>query len=441
MILFKPVLALLSAALLSFVACVHGAPTSTDIIPGSSEGDILNLLGLGLVQHINVFITVSGQYPAKLEVEVEHATAQLETLITNLVSVNFDVLNPLPVEITIERAATEAGINGTVYSQFDQSFTSFIIPPFGTANSGTFPNVTLTQGAIASLAIIPLGELDIINADINLRVATIQGALGIPIPLNGLTQTGVNTTSVPFCVNRGLIDRVIFADTLSLSPRTERSERQAVMTEMKYLDSLNQNNSFIVKRVAEGPIFSKEPGNLINIHSQKYSGLANSKTIDVREGPTGIQITHRKKSAAPTAVRSARATTTIRSRTGPRRALGIAARTTKRGYRPDLRSVSLLAKFSIPLPVRHSPFESIRYDTNPLEMPKGVMKDGRGHVCKKNPSLVGADQTPPDTSSSLSSLAALARVSAITASQKEPKPAPPKKERGKKAETLRAALA
>ncbi|KAA1477236.1 ribosomal protein L28e [Dentipellis sp. KUC8613] len=130
---------------------------------------------------------------------------------------------------------------------------------------------------------------------------------------------------------------------------------------------VRKSNSFIVKRVAEGPIFTKEPGNLTNIHSHKYSGIANAKTVDVRATPAGIAITHRKAKASPQAVRAARATTVIRPRTGPRRALGIAARTAKRGYRPDLRA------------------------------------------------------------------ATLARVSALVAAQKDPKEAPPKKLRGKKA--------
>ncbi|KAH9969111.1 ribosomal L28e/Mak16 [Russula dissimulans] len=133
---------------------------------------------------------------------------------------------------------------------------------------------------------------------------------------------------------------------------------------------LRGNNSFIVKRLPDGPIFSKEPGNLVNIHSQKFSGLANAKTIDVKPSVNGIAITHRKKSASPHLVRSAYASTTIGSRSGPRRALGIAAQPAKRGYRPDLRA------------------------------------------------------------------ATLARVSALVAAQKEPKAAPPKKTRGKKAKVL-----
>lgn len=79
------------------------------------------------------------------------------------------VQNPLPFEITIDRAVTQAGVAGVVDASFNQSFTSFIIPAFGSANSGTFPDVTLPLGALAALAIIPLQELDILNADVSVR--------------------------------------------------------------------------------------------------------------------------------------------------------------------------------------------------------------------------------------------------------------------------------
>jgi len=125
----------------------------------------------------------------------------------------------------------------------------------------------------------------------------------------------------------------------------------------------------MVKRVEEGPVFSREPGNLTNLHSFKYSGLANSKVIDVKPTESGAQLVTRKKSASPRAVRPAFATSTIRSRSGSRRSLGVAATLAKRGYRPDLRA------------------------------------------------------------------ATLARVSAVLASQKEKKPSPPKKTRGKKKAT------
>lgn len=61
----------------------------------------------------------------------------------------------------------------------------------------------------------------------------------------------------------------------------------------------------------------------------------------MKPSATGISITQRKKSTSPHVVRSAYTSTTIGSRTGPRRALGIAAQPAKRGYRPDLRAVSI----------------------------------------------------------------------------------------------------
>ncbi|KAM5539905.1 hypothetical protein V8D89_006408 [Ganoderma adspersum] len=108
---------------------------------------------------------------------------------------------------------------------------------------------------------------------------------------------------------------------------------------------LRKNNSFIVKRLVEGPILSKEPGNLTNIHSFKYSGLANEKSIAIADTESGVKITVQKKGASPRAVRPASVTSTIRPRSGGRRAAGIAAKLAKRGYRPDLR-VAALARVS-----------------------------------------------------------------------------------------------
>ncbi|KAI0033833.1 hypothetical protein K488DRAFT_69593 [Vararia minispora EC-137] len=163
----------------AFAGLARSVPLSTTAtvseIEGIGIGDIINALGLGLVTQINVFIT-------------------LDSLVTNLVSTNFNVSNPLPFELTIDRISTLAGVNGTVFANFTQSFQHFVVPPLGTANSGTFGNVLLTQGAVASLDIIPLGELDIINADVNLRALTIGGALGIPLPIDGLKQKNVTTT-------------------------------------------------------------------------------------------------------------------------------------------------------------------------------------------------------------------------------------------------------
>ncbi|KIM82307.1 hypothetical protein PILCRDRAFT_820690 [Piloderma croceum F 1598] len=133
---------------------------------------------------------------------------------------------------------------------------------------------------------------------------------------------------------------------------------------------IRKNNSYMVKRVAEGPIFSREPGNLRNLHSFKYSGIANAKTIDISDSGSGIQIATRKTKTSPHAVRTGKSTSSLRNRSGGRRTLGIAASYAKRGYRPDLRT------------------------------------------------------------------AAIGRASALLAAQKEPKPTPEKKARGKKTRAI-----
>ena len=107
------------------------------------------------------------------------------------------VKNPLPFELTIESISTDAGVNGTVYASFSHTFPTgqkVVVPPLGTASSGMVSNVTLVQGATASLAIIPLGYLDIIKADADLKLLTINGELGIPLEVDGLKQSNVPAT-------------------------------------------------------------------------------------------------------------------------------------------------------------------------------------------------------------------------------------------------------
>ncbi|SJL13518.1 uncharacterized protein ARMOST_16962 [Armillaria ostoyae] len=173
----------------SLAALVRCAPTSTDL----SIGDIINGLGIGLVSNISVTIT-------------------LDTLVNNLVNIAFTgaisshpyrfsltptrtVKNPLPIELTLERVTSSAGINSTEYASFDHTFSDpLVVPIFGTADSGTIKNVLLTQGVTASLDIIPLGFLDLLDTDVKLRAATIFGKLGIPLDVTGLKQENVTTT-------------------------------------------------------------------------------------------------------------------------------------------------------------------------------------------------------------------------------------------------------
>jgi len=161
-----------------FFFCVGAPPagTSTDSLGGLTIGAIINALQIGLVKDINAIITV-------------------DSLTTNIISVNFDAKNPLFIELTIDRVKSSAGLNGTVYATFDQTFANGVaVPPFGTKNSGTFGNVLLTQGIDASLNIIPYKVLDLINTDVYIRAGTIGGMLGIPIAIEGLKQSNVPTT-------------------------------------------------------------------------------------------------------------------------------------------------------------------------------------------------------------------------------------------------------
>ncbi|KAF8524806.1 hypothetical protein BU17DRAFT_84312 [Hysterangium stoloniferum] len=123
-----------------------------------------------LLSHINVFIT-------------------LNSLVTNLVTIDFDVVNPTDADLVIKFVQADAMVNGEVFAHFDQAFDNFVVPAHGTANSGSVPNVILTQGAVNSLGIIPLGMLDIGAAQ-----TVLIGQGGYEIPWLVILQPGVPTT-------------------------------------------------------------------------------------------------------------------------------------------------------------------------------------------------------------------------------------------------------
>ncbi|KAM2111820.1 hypothetical protein COP2_013408 [Malus domestica] len=48
---------------------------------------------------------------------------------------------------------------------------------------------------------------------------------------------------------------------------------------------MKKNNSFLVKEFGRSHVcvrFTKEPNNLLNLHSYKHSGLANKKTVTIQ---------------------------------------------------------------------------------------------------------------------------------------------------------------
>ncbi|KAI0773181.1 hypothetical protein BD413DRAFT_603560 [Trametes elegans] len=97
-----------------------------------------------IVQHINAYIT-------------------LDTLFDNFITIDFDIANPLDTEMQITFTQVDSGLDDTTYAHFDQAFDSFVIPAKSTANSGAVKNVLLTKGALASLGIIPIGQLDVFS--------------------------------------------------------------------------------------------------------------------------------------------------------------------------------------------------------------------------------------------------------------------------------------
>lgn len=113
----------------------------------------------------------------------------LATLVTNEINLSFDVTNPLDAELEISFVQADGLINGEIYAHLDQAFSSFVIPPKQTVNSGKFGNVKLVKGALASLPIIPLGYLDIQSV-----VTTRVGSGGYQIPWLHINQNHVTAS-------------------------------------------------------------------------------------------------------------------------------------------------------------------------------------------------------------------------------------------------------
>ncbi|KAF8893666.1 hypothetical protein CPB84DRAFT_1783063 [Gymnopilus junonius] len=117
--------------------------------------DIINALGVGLVRNIS-------------------ATVTLETFVTN--------------EISFVSAV--AGLNGTIFATFNHTFAKpGLVVPLSEPRTLGRSIMCSSAGALASLDIIPFGVLDLPDTNASVRAFTINGILGIPIPLIGLKQT------------------------------------------------------------------------------------------------------------------------------------------------------------------------------------------------------------------------------------------------------------
>jgi hypothetical protein len=105
-----------------------------------------------------------------------------------LTNTTHQVYNPLDADLILEFVQSDDSVGGTTYAHFDQAFSSFVVPPGQTVNSGVFPNVLLTKGVLASLGIIGQ-NLDVAAAS---TISIAQG--GYRIPWLKLAQTNVPTS-------------------------------------------------------------------------------------------------------------------------------------------------------------------------------------------------------------------------------------------------------
>mmetsp|Transcript_43078 Transcript_43078/g.102283 ORF Transcript_43078/g.102283 Transcript_43078/m.102283 type:complete len:135 (-) Transcript_43078:58-462(-) len=104
---------------------------------------------------------------------------------------------------------------------------------------------------------------------------------------------------------------------------------------------VKRNNAFLRKNL-NNQYFSAEPGNLYNRHSYKYSGLANSKTVDLAPADSAVVLTKSKPTKGKgKPAKSAYSNTMKRD---VRRMMKTVGREVE-GFRPDLKKASI-AKLS-----------------------------------------------------------------------------------------------
>lgn len=98
---------------------------------------------------------------------------------------------------------------------------------------------------------------------------------------------------------------------------------------------VNKHNSFLRKQRGNKTVLSAEPGNARNVHSFKYSGLANSKAISVVPTESGAVLLKKTKSKNKPAKLSTKIN--LKNARGPaRNNKTIEAAISKSYYRRDL---------------------------------------------------------------------------------------------------------
>jgi hypothetical protein len=157
----------------------------------------------------------------------------------------------LDASLTLDFVQNDAGVNGQIYSHFEQPFDSFTVGPGQTGSSGKFGNVLLTQGALASLDIIPLGYLDTFTAT-TVRI----GDGGYTVPWLKLNQERVPTE---YILDLGLAEMKAKAKEI-LRGSASSSGKTASATETSQTESKsNENSSTEVKTATEAQSTTEAP--------------------------------------------------------------------------------------------------------------------------------------------------------------------------------------
>ncbi|CAO3638607.1 unnamed protein product [Cunninghamella blakesleeana] len=100
---------------------------------------------------------------------------------------------------------------------------------------------------------------------------------------------------------------------------------------------IKKNNSFLVKK--DGVQFSTEANNLTNVHSFKYSGIANAKAVGIQSATRGIKVITKKTKKANSPAKAVNSV--VIAKTRRQTAKSVANLIAKSKYRADLLPAAL----------------------------------------------------------------------------------------------------
>ncbi|KAK3356982.1 ribosomal L28e family protein [Lasiosphaeria hispida] len=125
-----------------------------------------------------------------------------------------------------------------------------------------------------------------------------------------------------------------------------------------------QNAYLVSRKTAPHTQFSRDPLNLLNVHSRKYAGYVNDKAIGISPNEKGGVTVISKKAGFTNKPASGTHTVTYGgNKTARKTYKGVANQTAKSGYRADLRQVAVARASAIrksQRPVKATPEKKLR---------------------------------------------------------------------------------